>query len=615
MPKIMPSADLFTQFFNAFGKELMPTWVCENLPDSKQTHSQSRQLDVMTSVTQPLFDMNMRGLEAFILLGACKTDYWHRAEPQIALKPCVETDFLLDQKSRTLLLTINTRILDSKRFSECLAEFGEECRRYFNAGQTPDVDTMLDLFTSQLANEYSDNAECNIELAQSLSIFGNLYGALETYDRTNMFDSFICDDFIRDNGNGDLRANYNSNSINRCVNWAKELDDDFSILMDAGVVPPLNNMPSRNKLWHPEMFSDKPAPVFVRYAVACDKGNKDARQLIEQLTFMSISRGFQTASITRFPTLTEVNEGKILLPEITGDLLLASVYGAPLVLKKLAEQLGMSINQVRFPTMILELRKALNELHMLKKTFSSDRIEGTFFHHAQVLKSKVSFELSIRDLTEKLFVRAHGADQVTLNYALLAELVHKYQHELTPQTARQKASRFKAYLVKKVVGQHEALECAADMYFKAIHPRKGQARNGIDSLTLVGANQSGKSLLAYSFVDALNEEDKQLGYDACCLSMENYSDDKCVMQLFGSGAQYVDSALGLLTLTAEVNPRTCFVFENFEKAHPKVQDALLTLLDVGEAIDQTSNRRVNFKQCFFIFTTSVGASQLSNFCL
>ena len=90
-------------------------------------------------------------------------------------------------------------------------------------------------------------------------------------------------------------------------------------------------------------------------------------------------------------------------------------------------------------------------------------------------------------------------------------------------------------------------------------------------MILLGASQSGKSLLADSFSEALNFIDEGVGYESLFLPMESYSDSKSVLKLIGSGSQYVDSALGYLTLAAELNPRTCFVFENFEnfrKQHP-----------------------------------------------
>jgi hypothetical protein len=600
MSQNMYSMELFTKFFNAFGAELMPSWLQESLLEHKHAFSPIGQMDAANSVLLTFVEMNIRGLEAFILLGASKIDYWHCTQSKAGLKPCIEIDFALNRKSSTRLLAMNSRIVEPARFSQRLGEFGEECRRYFNAGQTPDIDTMLDMFTRQLVTENKNNPACKVELAQGLSLFGNLYAALEAYHTTPESKSWNCDlfDAIQSNDrNWDSSLAHDSHARNRVENGSTELDDDIRNVMDIE-----------------EFQTEKTAPVFVRYAQACDEGNKDVRQLVEQLTIMAISRGFQTGVITRFPTLVEVNEGRVVLPIITTDLLLASVYGASLVFRRLAEKMGMSVNQIYFPTKVLELRKGLNELHMIKKTFVSNGSEGTFFHHAKVISGKLNFDVTTNNLLTQLFVKSSGDTHVALNYKLLAEAIQVYQQKLTPLTARKKANRFKTHLAKRVIGQREALESAADTYFKAIYPSKGNAQQGINTLTLVGVNQSGKSLMASSFVDALNELDKDSGYDVCSLSMENYTDHQCIMKLLGTGAQYVDSALGLLTLTAEINPRTCFIFENFEKANTKVQDALLTLLDHGEVVDHTSNRLVNFEQCFFIFTTSVGAAQLTRFC-
>ncbi len=236
--------------------------------------------------------------------------------------------------------------------------------------------------------------------------------------------------------------------------------------------------------------------------------------------------------------------------------------------------------------------------------------QANALHHAQSFKSEIQIDNTDNELNE-LFLQKAPHAPVTINYSLIIKWLQEYQKPLSAQLARKKSNRLKNFLAEKVIGQKCAIDIAADLYFGSIHPNQSSSSLKVESLILLGASQSGKSLLADSFSEALNFIDEGVGYESLFLPMESYSDSKSVLKLIGSGSQYVDSALGYLTLAAELNPRMCFVFENFEKAHSVVQEALLTLLDSGELPDNTSNRLVNFKQCFFLFTTSVGSSQFS----
>lgn len=80
-------------------------------------------------------------------------------------------------------------------------------------------------------------------------------------------------------------------------------------------------------------------------------------------------------------------------------------------------------------------------------------------------------------------------------------------------------------------------------------------------------------------------------------------------RLIGSPPGYVGSSeKSLLLQKSEESSEWLFLFDEFEKAHPKLQEFLLGLLDDGSIMDN-HGRPLNFSKSVFIFTTNIGVRE------
>lgn len=587
------TTDWFQQFFETFGTHLMPTWTRKKLYELKVSGKVYQDKNGMTVVTPDHDDIRMIGLQAFILLGVCKINYRHQKieTPQEPLS--IKVSFIRTDRSVTGLSAINPEISDIYRFHQYLSEFAYECLEVFKAGSAIDVDSMLEIF-----GEVFNLGREKIRL-EDLSTFGaqvimnNFYYTLADHglQEPNGQDAFD-DDFL--DFTSDVIANSES------VRNTTEVPD----LNFLDQVPFASEKKSESKITPSATHFQ-----FVGITEAKQFGDEATQQLLEQLILVVLAKGFKSGKFRSFPSETEITQHNIVDKEVFQ----ASILGSVLIMEKIAALYEKSPRQIRFAPSVLMLRKSIKRLPFINKSFRNQNLEGCIFQHAQPLIRHLAFDSNLNSITDRLFMKYTGSSEIVLNFPLLAKLVAPNQQQISSPQLRSKSQIFKHALASRVFGQKEAVDMGADLYYRAMYPGKSDNRGKVESFTLLGASQSGKSLLATCFAEVLGELEPELGFESCSLAMECYSNDEDVMKLLGSGSQYVDSGLGFLTTAAEINPRICFIFENIEKASPKVQNALLTLLESGEIADRTSNRNVSFSQCFFIFTTAVGASQLSNF--
>jgi len=88
--------------------------------------------------------------------------------------------------------------------------------------------------------------------------------------------------------------------------------------------------------------------------------------------------------------------------------------------------------------------------------------------------------------------------------------------------------------------------------------------------------------------------------------MGEYSTEMDVTKITGSAPGYIghDEESGLVSLIKQY-PNSVVLFDEIEKAHPKVFDTILNILDTGEMTDNHKNR-VSFRNAIIIFTTNLG---------
>jgi ATP-dependent Clp protease ATP-binding subunit ClpB len=95
------------------------------------------------------------------------------------------------------------------------------------------------------------------------------------------------------------------------------------------------------------------------------------------------------------------------------------------------------------------------------------------------------------------------------------------------------------------------------------------------------------------------------------IDMSEYQEKHTVSRLIGAPPGYVGyEEAGQLTEAVRRRPYTVVLFDEIEKAHPEVLNALLQLLDDGRLTDN-KGRTVDFKNTVVIMTSNIGSQFLS----
>jgi ATP-dependent Clp protease ATP-binding subunit ClpC len=161
-------------------------------------------------------------------------------------------------------------------------------------------------------------------------------------------------------------------------------------------------------------------------------------------------------------------------------------------------------------------------------------------------------------------------------------------------------------LTGKVIGQDVAVTKAV----KAIkRSRIGiKDKNKPVSLMFLGQTGVGKTLLAKLLAEQVYGDSDSL----IRLDMSEYMEPNSVNKMIGSPPGYVGYGEGgQLTEKVRRKPHCVILFDEIEKAHDDVFNALLQLLDEGQLTDSIG-RKVNFKNSLIILTSNVGVKELHN---
>lgn len=122
----------------------------------------------------------------------------------------------------------------------------------------------------------------------------------------------------------------------------------------------------------------------------------------------------------------------------------------------------------------------------------------------------------------------------------------------------------------------------------------------IGSFLFAGPSGTGKTELARQV--AKNLDMKLLRYD-----MGEYSEEISVSKLFGSSSGYVGyEEGGLLINDVKKHPSSVIVFDEIEKANPKVINSLLQILEEAEGTSGNGTK-VTFQNSIIIFTSNAGS--------
>ncbi len=173
------------------------------------------------------------------------------------------------------------------------------------------------------------------------------------------------------------------------------------------------------------------------------------------------------------------------------------------------------------------------------------------------------------------------------------------------ETEREKLINMEDRLHDRVIGQEAAIVALSDAIRRA---RSGlrDPRRPIGSFIFVGPTGVGKTELAKALAEFMFDSDEAMTR----VDMSEFQERHTVSRLIGAPPGYVGyDEGGQLTESIRRRPYQVVLFDEIEKAHPDVFNALLQVLDDGRLTDG-QGRSVDFRNTIIIMTSNAGTEYL-----
>jgi len=167
---------------------------------------------------------------------------------------------------------------------------------------------------------------------------------------------------------------------------------------------------------------------------------------------------------------------------------------------------------------------------------------------------------------------------------------------------REKLIKMEERLMKRVIGQHQAITAVSNAVRRARAGLQDENRP-IGSFMFLGPTGVGKTELSKALAEFLFDDEGAV----VRLDMSEYMEKHTVARLIGAPPGYIGyEEGGQLSEAVRRKPYSVVLFDEIEKAHTDVFNVLLQVLDDGRITDG-QGRTVDFKNTVIIMTSNLGS--------
>ncbi len=162
------------------------------------------------------------------------------------------------------------------------------------------------------------------------------------------------------------------------------------------------------------------------------------------------------------------------------------------------------------------------------------------------------------------------------------------------------------HIKERVIGQDQAV-LSVSRAIKTARVGFKDPKRPIGAFLFLGPTGVGKTELSKALAEFMfGSEDAMLPLD-----MSEFKDESSLNRLIGSPSGYVDSeAGGQLTERVRQQPYIIVLFDEVEKAHPRILDILLQVIEEGRLTDGRG-AVTNFSETVIILTSNLGSEDLA----
>lgn len=267
----------------------------------------------------------------------------------------------------------------------------------------------------------------------------------------------------------------------------------------------------------------------------------------------------------------------------------------------------LRLANIKVPDYILDLQNEIEEVAARKL----EAVGNQNFELAASYRDKgLSLEKKL-DLMHKKWQSGDCTERIPVTESDVADVVSKMSGVPVQRMAEEEGVRLKnmsAVLKKSVISQDDAIE----KMVKAIQRNRIGLRDPnhpIGAFMFLGPTGVGKTYLAKKLAEELfGSKDALIRVD-----MSEYSESFNTSRLLGAPPGYVGyDEGGQLTERVRRKPYSIVLLDEIEKAHDKVYNMLLQVLDEGRLTDG-NGRLIDFRNTVIIMTSNAGTRQLKEF--